>query len=118
MRKTALILAISSSIALSGCGYLNSFVYKADVPQGNFVEEKQVKKLRVGMSKEQVRFVIGTPMVTNPFSEDNWYYVYRLKRGDGTLISKQLVAHFDNNKLASVSGDYEVGEEFETPLDI
>jgi len=118
MRKTALILAITSSIALSGCGYLSSFVYKADIPQGNFVEAKQVKKLRVGMSKEQVRFVIGTPMITNSFSEDNWYYIYRLKRGNGDLITKRLVAHFDGDKLVSVTGDYEISEEFDTPLDI
>ena len=118
MRKTALILAIASSVTLSGCGYLSSFVYKADIPQGNFIEEKLVKKLRVGMSKEQVRFVIGTPMVTNPFSEDRWYYVYRLQRGNGELVTKQLIAQFQDNKLASVSGDYEVSDEFDIPLDI
>ncbi|RCU48766.1 outer membrane protein assembly factor BamE [Corallincola holothuriorum] len=103
---------------LAGCAWLSEFVYKVDIPQGNYIDEQQVEKLRLGMTKEQVRFVLGTPMVKNSFRDTTWYYVYRLKTGKGVEYNKRLIANFDaEDKLIAVEGDYELGEDFETPID-
>nr|WP_285817699.1 outer membrane protein assembly factor BamE [Echinimonas agarilytica] len=105
-------------MCLPGCSFLNSLVYKIDIPQGNFIDEKQVEKLRVGMTKEQVKFVLGTPMVNNAFNTKNWNYQYRYKTGKGQLIEKRLVAKFDENELLTeITGDYEPSEKFNVPID-
>lgn len=113
----AFILTLSL-VLLSGCGYLNSLVYKIDIPQGNYIDENQVKKLRVGMTKEQVTFVLGTPMSNNPFNQTKWNYIYRYKTGKGGLLRKNLVAFFDEQgKLEKVTGDYKLSENFNIPVD-
>jgi outer membrane protein assembly factor BamE len=103
------------SILLSGC---SSWVYKYDIAQGNYVGKRDVDKLRVNMTKEQVKFVLGTPLVTNPFSDDKWHFVYTKRVGKtNEFIQRNLVAHFENNRLVEVTGDFELPEAFNTPLD-
>ncbi len=112
-------LAVSLVIAtlLSGC---SNWIYRIDVPQGNFLDERDVEKLRIGMNKDQVIFVLGHPVVQDSFDHDTWYYVYDMKRGmkkRGDDFRKSLVINFEDNKIASVDGDFELSEEFMTPLD-
>ena len=112
-------LAVSLVIAtlLSGC---SNWIYRIDVPQGNFLDERDVEKLRIGMNKDQVIFVLGHPVVQDSFDHDTWYYVYDMKRGmqkRGDDFRKSLVINFEDNKIASVDGDCELSEEFMTPLD-
>lgn len=103
---------------LSGCSFLNSLVYKIDIPQGNYIDSRQVEKLRVGMTKEQVNFVLGTPVASNPFDQNTWHYLYRYKTGKGVLLKKELIVAFDdNNKLNKVEGDYKVSEHFNVPIE-
>lgn len=111
-------LAIAGLLSLtSGCAWLSSFVYTIDVPQGNFIEQRDIDKLRIGMTEDQVTFVLGTPMVVNPFREGQWRYLYQLRTGHGDVIRKELVAHFDgDHKLASISGDFESPKDFNQPL--
>ena len=110
-------LAIASTITLSGC---SSWIFRIDVPQGNFLDEQDVEKLRVGMSKEQVIFVLGNPVLRDSFDKDIFYYVYEMKRGmksRGEDFKKDLIIEFQNDKLAKVSGDFEVSEDFDKPLE-
>ncbi len=72
------ILAITIAISLSAC---SSWVYRIDIPQGNFLEQKDINKLQVGMNKEQVKFVLGSPVVEDAFNNDTWHYIYLLKSG-------------------------------------
>jgi outer membrane protein assembly factor BamE len=102
---------------LAGCAWFSDLVYKVDIPQGNYIDEQQVEKLRIGMSKEQVKFVLGTPMIKNSFRDTTWYYIYRLKTGKGAEYNKRLIATFDDSdKLISVEGDYALSEDFDKPL--
>lgn len=55
---------------------LSACVYRQDIPQGNFFKEEDVEKLEVGMTREQVRFVMGTPMIRDPFHPERWDYVF------------------------------------------
>jgi outer membrane protein assembly factor BamE len=102
---------------LVGC---SNWIYRIDVPQGNFLEQRDVDKLRIGMTKEQVLFVLGKPVVNDAFDQDTWHYVYDLKRGmrkRGEDIHKKLVINFMDDRVFQVRGDFEVSEDFNTPID-
>lgn len=84
--------------------------YRIDIQQGNFISEEMVARLKEGMqrpegmTREQVRFVLGTPLLTDLFHADRWDYVFRLKKGDGEEISSRLTVFFENNRLARIEG--------------
>lgn len=79
--------------------------YRIDVRQGNYVDQTMVSQLKKGMSREQVRFILGTPLLVDIFHADRWDYVYRFKRGNGPLESRKLSVYFADGKLDSVDGD-------------
>ncbi|GAA5186271.1 outer membrane protein assembly factor BamE [Ferrimonas gelatinilytica] len=113
-----LVLAATLTTAVSGCSVFDWMVYKIDIPQGNFIEQVQVDKLRVGMTPEQVEFVLGRPVLRDSFASDTWYYVYQFKNGrTNELTRKELVVNFTDGKVSTLKGDYEVGDDFYTPLD-
>lgn len=103
-----LILPFLLSLPLAGC----SLVYKVDIPQGNYIEAKQVEQLRQGMSKEQVSYVLGNPMNLDSFNHDRWVYVYYFKPGRGKTEEKKLVLDFNNDALISIGGDYQAPASF------
>jgi outer membrane protein assembly factor BamE len=110
-RITILIAALS----LSAC---SSWVFRYDIPQGNYLEQKNIDKLQVGMTKEQVKFILGSPVVVDAFNDDSWHYVYRLKSGKSRDrdVQKKFVIQFVEDKLIEASGDFEVSENFNTPF--
>lgn len=115
MKFFAVVIVVS--MFLSGC---NNWIYRIDVPQGNFLDDRDVKKLRIGMTKEQVEFVLGKPVVQDSFDHDTWYYLYEMKRGmskRGEDFKKSLVIDFTENKITKVDGDFELSEDFMVPLD-
>ncbi len=105
-------------VTTSGCSWLSNIVYTIDVPQGNFIEQRDVDKLRVGMSEEQVNFVLGTPMVVSSFGEQDWHYLYQLRTGKGEIIRKELTLSFNaERKLSSINGDFKLPADFNKPLE-
>ncbi|WP_100658399.1 outer membrane protein assembly factor BamE [Alteromonas flava] len=114
--KFLAVIAVISTL-LSGC---SNWIYRIDVPQGNFLDDRDVKQLRIGMTKEQVIYVLGNPVVQDSFDHDTWYYVYEMKRGmkkRGDDFKKSLIVRFENEKISTVEGDFELSEDFMTPLD-
>ncbi len=120
MKQCKIWLAAALTAAtLSGCSVFDSLVYKIDIPQGNFIEQSQVEKLRVAMTREQVEFILGRPVLRDSFADNTWYYVYQFKSGRTNEITrKELVIKFEQDKVASVSGDYTLSELFDTPLSV
>jgi outer membrane protein assembly factor BamE len=115
LMKFLTIILVSFTL-LAGC---TDWIYRIDVPQGNFLDQKDVDKLRVEMTKEQVRFVLGNPVVQDSFDEDTWYYYYEMKRGmakRGADIKKHLILTFVDDKLVDIEGDYPKPDEFDQPL--
>uniref|UniRef100_A0A486XUZ2 Outer membrane protein assembly factor BamE n=1 Tax=Rheinheimera sp. BAL341 TaxID=1708203 RepID=A0A486XUZ2_9GAMM len=106
------------AIALASLSACSSWVYRIDIPQGNFLEQKDIDKLRIAMTKEQVKYVLGSPVASNPFDDDTWHYFYALKGGGGSNFEKQLIVEFKDNKLHDIKGDFDKSAEFNTPLDI
>jgi outer membrane protein assembly factor BamE len=100
------------SLALGGCAtyadynYLYHFgVYKLDINQGNYVTVDQVDKLKVGQTRQQVKLVLGTPLLTDPFHANRWDYPYEFTRQGRTLEHRQLTLYFVDDKLARWEGD-------------
>jgi len=99
------IKLILLSMLLASCSYLSSPVlspYKMDIRQGNYVTPEMRDKLKIGMSRQQVRYVMGTPMVSDVFHGNRWDYVYRLEQR-GEMVEKQhLTLYFDKDNLVRV----------------
>lgn len=79
--------------------------YRLDIRQGNYVSQEMVAQLKPGMTRDQVRFVLGTPLVADIFHADRWDYIYRFQPGHGELEQRRLTVYFIDNKLARVAGD-------------
>lgn len=96
------LIALLALIPMAGCGVL----YKLDVQQGNLFDKTQVDTLKPGMTKRQVLLIMGSPSVVSPFDSKRWDYVSSIRRGRGSMESKDLVLHFDGDALARIEGDY------------
>lgn len=111
LRITMLTIALS----VSAC---SSWVYRIDIPQGNYLEQKSIDKIQIGMTKEQVKFILGTPVVVDTFDNSTWHYVYRLKSGISKKLNtqKSFTIKFEEDKLVSAEGDFILSENFNTPF--
>lgn len=94
--------------ALAGCSFPK--VYKIDIQQGNVVTQDMIDQLKPGMTRRQVRFVMGNPLITDTFHANRWDYLYSLQPGKGKSRQERVSLIFDeNDKLASLSGDFRPG---------
>ena len=80
--------------------------YRIEIQQGNYVSQEAVSQLKPGMTKDQVRSVLGTPLLTDIFHANRWDYIYYREQTDGSREQRKLVVHFDSDeKLARLEGD-------------
>ena len=111
IKRTFVITALASLALLGGCGNFGSMdfpgVYKISIPQGNIITQDMVDQLRPGMTKRQVIFVMGTPLVRDPYHQDRWDYVYNFQPGGGERGQERLSVVFEDDQLVSLSGDFE-----------
>ncbi|SON50404.1 outer membrane protein assembly factor BamE [Vibrio tapetis] len=98
---------------LTGCSVAEKLVYRIDINQGNYIEQDSVNQLKFGMSKEQVRYVLGSPMLVENGYPNTWYYIYHHTKGHDSSIQKNLFVRFDDGeRLVKVDGDYTAGDTF------
>ncbi len=91
--------------------FLSACVYRLDIQQGNILDQDDINDLRPNLSKNQVLFVLGTPVIDDGFSDKTWTYLYSYRRSaEGETVSKRLVLTFDDDKLISAEGDYQIPE--------
>lgn len=109
MPHSRLLLVAAFCAALGACSAKPSFIneYKIDVQQGNVLDQDTVAQLKPGQTKDQVRFLLGTPLIADIFHQQRWDYVYRFKSGrTGQVDSRRLTVFFDaDNRLQRVEGD-------------
>lgn len=110
--RLSVLAAFVGALALTGCGSMRSWAptfvqpYRPDVQQGNVITREMVDQLRESMTRDQVRFLLGTPLLTSIFHADRWDYVYYLQRGKGDEKQlRRLVVMFKNDRLASFQSD-------------
>ena len=96
-------------IAAAGCGGVPRIPgvtpYKPEIQQGNYISQEMVSQLKPGMSKDQVRFIMGTPLLTDIFHADRWDYVYWREGSRGKRESRRLALFFDGGRLERIDGD-------------
>jgi outer membrane protein assembly factor BamE len=79
--------------------------YRPDIQQGNFVSEEMLAQLKVGMTRDQVRFIFGTALLADPFHGDRWDYAFRLAKGNGEITTSRVIVFFDKEaKVARWEG--------------
>lgn len=112
-KKIGRYLWIAVFISLmSGCSYLKfPGVYKIAIRQGNVINQEMIDKLEAGMTPRQVRFVLGTPLVDDPFAVSRWDYYYSYANPRGKAFQHQVTVYFDNERLAKL----ETSEKFTLP---
>lgn len=96
-------------LLLAGCNYVPSIpglsAHKVDIQQGNYVTQDMVDKLKPGMSRSQVRFALGTPLVTDLFHPDRWDYVYVNQRKGRVVAQRRIIVLFQDDQLLRVEGE-------------
>jgi len=103
---TAGLVAATLAVALAGCGSDKwGFPYRASVQQGNWITQDQIAQLQQGMTRDQVRFVLGSPTLTDPLHANRWDYPYRFKPGHGEAQQRLFTVWFENDALARWAGD-------------
>ncbi len=93
----SLLLCLSVALATGGC------VYRVNISQGNYLEAKAIDQVTVGMTRSQVRYLLGTPMIADSFHPDRWDYLYFFKLGKTRKVERRLVTvYFAEEKVARV----------------
>jgi outer membrane protein assembly factor BamE len=85
---------------------LAACVYRIDIQQGNLLEDDDISQVEVGMTRSQVQFLLGTPMVSDSFHRDRWDYTYYFRRGRSEDVDRRwLVVYFENDRVARIERD-------------
>jgi len=100
LRALALALA---SLVLGAC------IYKIDIQQGNLLKDSAIDRVEVGMTRSQVQFLLGTPMVADSFHRDRWDYAYYMKHGKSNEIERRwVIIYFENERVARIEHNVEM----------
>ena len=111
MQKNLIIISIVLiSLFTTGCVKMLPEAYKIDIQQGNLVKQKNLEKLKLGMTQKQVKFVLGTPLLTDVFNANRWDYIYYLKKGNGKITKSRVVLTFEDGKLSEIDDGHFVAE--------
>ena len=99
-RVPALVLTV---LTLTAC------VYRIDIQQGNLLDDEDITQVDLGMTRSQVQFLLGTPMVADSFHRDRWDYAYYLRRGrSDDLTQRWVVVYFENDRVTRIERDVEL----------
>jgi outer membrane protein assembly factor BamE len=113
LRFLSAFVLTGALLSLGACARVPAFVteYRIDVQQGNVLTQEMASQLRPGLTRDQVRFILGTPLLADMFHARRWDYLFRLEEGkSGKVTARKLTIFFDaNDLLERVTGDVEVG---------
>lgn len=105
LRPSALATLLLSASLLGGCASGLFSPFRVDLPQGNYLTREQVDRVRPGMTKDQVRITLGTPLLGQIFKENRWDYVFSYRNRQGTTEQRKVSVHFDGDLVSSVESD-------------
>jgi outer membrane protein assembly factor BamE len=104
MKKLLIIITCLASLILAGCSERFHIVHKIDVQQGNVVTQDRVDQLEPGMTRNQVQYIMGSPIVVDVFHQGRWDYLYVMKPGYGDVQQERVTVHFEGDSLDHVTG--------------
>jgi outer membrane protein assembly factor BamE len=101
------LLVLIAALATAGCSdsLRVPLVYRVDINQGNLFDQEMVDQLKPGMTKRQVAFILGTPLVQDAFHSNRWDYVYSNEPGDEDRVEKKFSVFFQKDELVGLEGD-------------
>lgn len=118
MRKLLIFITALASVLAAGCSSIGDvtdaipnaldrapLVYRPTIQQGNVVTQEQVNELKPGMTKRQVRFLLGSPMLTDVFHADRWDYAYTKGKGSTPTETQRVTVFFEDDRLVRIAGD-------------
>jgi outer membrane protein assembly factor BamE len=122
MRKLLIAITLPATLISAGCAGLGEqvgsvtdvipnaldrapFIYRPTIQQGNAISQDKINELQPGMSKRQVRFVLGTPMLTDVFHANRWDFVYTIGEGSRPSEIKRVTLLFEDDRLSAIQGD-------------
>ena len=97
MRRVLILI-----ISLFFSQFIISCAYKPDVQQGNTLDIKQIAQLKIGMTQQQVIFIMGTALLKDPFHKNRWDYIYTFAKDQGKAGRNLLTLYFENDKLSKI----------------
>lgn len=110
-RGASLLAVLAIALAAAGCASDDRSrsglfqPYRIDVPQGNYVDQGMLDQVKPGMSPEQVRFALGTPLLVDPFRPDRWDYVFRFQHPNGSADLRRATVFFAEGRVQRVEAD-------------
>lgn len=105
------LIAVAATGALAGCSNSHllpdkvPFVYRIDIQQGNVITQNMLARLKPGMDKAKVRYIMGTPLIIDTFHDNRWDYVYTFQKNGGERVERHVTLYFKDGKLAYVTGN-------------
>lgn len=100
----AFLVPVLVAMSLSACSSWVNFPYRINVRQGNYVTQEMVDQLELAMTKDQARYIMGSPLLVDPFHEDRWDYVYRFSPGYGDVELRHVLLVFEKGLLFKIEG--------------
>lgn len=106
--RIATLCLLSLFLLTCGCSWISfPSIHKLDIQQGNIVNQEMIDKLQPGMTKSQVQYILGTPLITDTFNRNRWDFYYSRVASSGERTEEQITVFFDGQgKLVQMSGDY------------
>ena len=97
MKQLIVFTFILGLLSITGCSSLSP--YKVPVLQGNIIEDDEIEKLRPGLTKDQVLYILGTPLASSPLQSDRWDYFYSIKIGNQNFGERKLTLLYNSENL-------------------
>lgn len=116
MLKCSLVIACALALTACSSGSLDRMsdslpgVYRMDIHQGNIVTQEMIDQLKPGMNQRQVAFIMGAPLLKDPFHDDRWDYIYSNEPGGKARMQKRITLVFEHDELMGLQGDFKPGD--------
>jgi len=104
--------ALLATLTISACA--GTFPYSIPIQQGNVITVEMIQELKLGMDKRKVRFILGTPLVTDAFHQNRWDYFYSYNPGSGDIVQQRASLYFDQDQLVRIDADIQSDIDFQT----
>lgn len=101
MQLKSVVSILTLVLSVTACSSINKIVYRIDVPQGNYLEANTVAQVQPGMTAQQVKYLLGTPVLIDPYSRTTWYYVFLQQKAYQAPDQHTFVVNFDQQGIVT-----------------